>query len=108
MWFLLTFLACTGAPGDSGVASVCIDAPAVTWVSFGDGFFSTYCRSCHSAETQDRFGAPEGIDFDTPDQVRTFTESIRRVTLTDGTMPVGGGVYEDDLILLGYLLDCGL
>ncbi|MDP2312034.1 MAG: hypothetical protein Q8P41_03950 [Pseudomonadota bacterium] len=107
---LLLLAACTGAaPEDTAVVvDPCVDAHDVTWVSFGDGFFSTYCRACHSAETQDRFGAPVGTDFDTLDQVRMFEVAIRRAAIEEETMPVGGGVYDDDLLLLGEFLSCGL
>lgn len=102
----MLLLACTGAPADTAV-DPCADAHDVSWVGFADGFFATYCRSCHSAETQDRFGAPVGMDFDTRDQARTHAAAIRRAVLEQGSMPVGGGVYDEDLILLDEFLACG-
>jgi hypothetical protein len=91
---------------DSGPASGCEDAPEVTWTSWGDGFFASYCRSCHSVDSPNRFGAPAGVDFDTEAQVGDWLDRIRARTLEEGTMPVGGGVLEADLLLLGWLLDC--
>lgn len=92
-------------PADTGL---CSGAPTLSWDGWGDGFFTTYCRACHSATTPDRHGAPEGIDFDTEDQVRTGKELIRASVLTNGTMPVGGGVLPDELTLLEIYLDCWL
>ncbi|MDP2305697.1 MAG: hypothetical protein Q8P18_06690 [Pseudomonadota bacterium] len=105
---LLFLLACTGASEDTAAIDPCEGAHAVSWVGFADGFFATYCRSCHSAETQDRFGAPVGMDFDTLYQVRTHAAAVRVTALEQGSMPVGGGVYEDDLILLDEWLRCGI
>lgn len=102
----LLLLACTGAPADT--ADPCADVPAVTWSSWGQGFFRTYCTSCHSADAVDRAGAPEGVDLDTVDDVRAYEAAIRRTVLETGTMPVGGGVPDDDAYLLDLFLRCGL
>ena len=91
----------TPAPG-------CEDAYSVTWESWGDGFFATYCRSCHSIAATDRLGAPAGVDFDTADDLLFWSDAVRRTVLEEQSMPVGGGVYEDDLLLLEMLLDCGI
>ena len=86
----------------------CSDAPAVSWESWGEGFFTTWCQACHSQSTPQRSGAPEGVDFDTEADVVLWSASIRRTVLEDATMPVGGGVSESDATLLSVLLDCGL
>jgi hypothetical protein len=106
---MLLLLACT-AGTDTGdtAASACTDAPNATWASFGDGFFATYCRACHSASTAERYGAPEAVNFDSLADIRTFEASIRRTVLDDESMPVGGGVYDDDALLLDTFLTCGL
>lgn len=104
---LLLALACAGG-ADTADTAGCADAPEVNWVSFGEGFFTTYCRACHSATTQNRFGAPEGIDFDTLAEVRQYQDLVRTTVLEDESMPVGGGVFESDLILLDSFLSCGL
>ncbi|MCB9743730.1 MAG: hypothetical protein H6740_14115 [Alphaproteobacteria bacterium] len=101
-------LSCGDAPVDSGVPAICEDAPALTWANWGDGFFATYCRSCHSETTPDRRGAPEGIDFNTREQVQAQAALVRDSVLVRGSMPVGGGVYEEDLEMLEVFLDCGL
>jgi len=105
MWILLLTLLV--ACGDDD-AYLCDTSYQVTWEGWGDGFFSTYCRSCHSSTTEERNGAPEGVDFDTLDDVILWLDSIERVVLDEGSMPVGGGVYEDDLLLLEALLKCEL
>ena len=86
---------CTGPKADTA-ADVCADAHDVDWYSFGDGYFRTYCRSCHSAEVPHRYGAPETVNFDSEADVRVQAAAIRRVVLVDGTMPVGGGVLDFD------------
>jgi len=98
-----------GSSIDSADSSVnCAGAPTVTWENWGEGFFITWCQACHSAISENRNGAPEGIDFDTADDVRLWTTSIQRTVLEDGTMPMGGGLSEDDRMLLTYLIECGL
>ena len=87
----------------------CADLPDVSWEAWGAGFFRTYCTACHSSANLDaRNGAPEGIDFDTEASVRARAQDVRRVVLENGTMPVGGGVYTDDLVLLEVFLACGM
>lgn len=118
MVLLLLSLACGGpASSDSGgsgadtgsaPAEICVDAPQVTWQGWADGFFQGYCRSCHSSTTPDRRGAPEGVDFDTLADVREQRDLIRWSVVEEARMPVGGGVYEEDLYLLEVFLDCSL
>jgi hypothetical protein len=76
----------------------------VTWEGWAGGFFATYCRSCHSITTPDRQGAPEGVDFDTQANVDRQLDAVWRVVLEDERMPVGGGVFPDDLLLLRHYL----
>lgn len=94
-------------PADSSEVS-CESAPDLTWSNWGDGFFANYCRACHSESVGDRWGAPEGLDFDTLEQVQQNRGWIHQTVLVDGTMPVGGGVYEEDLEFLTYFLECSL
>ena len=96
MWILLWACADTEIEQDS----------ALGWDAWADGFFSTYCRSCHSADTPDRRGAPSGVDFGTQGEVEALRESICRVVLDEETMPVGGGVVEEDRWLLDRYLGC--
>ena len=99
-----------GAIEDTGAAVVgpCDTGLNVTWDNWGHGFFRTYCTSCHSIQSPNRYDAPEGIDFDTEAEVAQWAASIKNAVLVTETMPVGGGVYEDDLALLERYLDCGL
>jgi uncharacterized membrane protein len=101
-------LACTGTPVDTGLPAACDTGLDVTWHSFGDGFFRTYCQACHSGSAPDRSGAPAGVDFDTPEQVRAQAARIRARVLDEETMPVGGGVSAEDVVLLDRYLECGL
>jgi uncharacterized membrane protein len=104
---LLAILAGCADRGAADSADPCAGA-AVTWDNWGFAFFSSYCRSCHSADAPDRYDAPEGIDFDTLAQVRTWSAAIRSTTIDEGTMPVGGGVPDLELLRLDELLRCGL
>ncbi|MDP2311322.1 MAG: hypothetical protein Q8P41_00340 [Pseudomonadota bacterium] len=92
----------------AATAKRCAELPTVSWDAWGAGFFRTYCTACHSsANTTQRSGAPVGIDFDTEAAVHAHAADVRRVVLEAGTMPVGGGVYRDDLVLLEVYLACG-
>ena len=97
LWLLL---AC--ATTDS--ATPC--STSVTWINYADGFFAAYCRSCHSAAAVDRHGAPDGVDFDTEDEVWAQEAEIRRVVVDEATMPKGGGLDPDDLTLVDGWLRC--
>ena len=96
--------------GDTSVCTGC-DSPCesplgVTWESFGQGFFQTYCNACHSSTTEARNGAPAGVDFEQVGVAAAFEERIRVRVLEEATMPVGGGVPTEDLVLLEDLLVC--
>ena len=105
---LLALLACASRDDASPVATQdCADAVAVSWDEWGQGFFGTWCRSCHSATTPDRRGAPVGTDFDTWTEVQAQAAAIQQAVLDSGTMPVGGGISADDRALLEALLQCG-
>lgn len=116
---LLVFFtaACDPAKSDSGPSDQdtgaaaeeldCDEAPVVTWASWGAGFFVTWCQSCHSAETPQRSGAPETINFDLPEEVADQSAAIRRSVLEDETMPKGGGLGETERVLLDVFLRCG-
>lgn len=105
MSFLLLLLACnTAGDGDTGL---CVDAPVVTWASFGDGFLEENCRSCHGPNAPDRHGAPEGVTLDDRDTVLAQADLLLAVTVEDdASMPPEGGVHEDDRWLLELWLTC--
>lgn len=86
----------------------CAGEPAVRWDNWGSGFFRTWCQSCHSIHTTGRSGAPEGIDFDSEEAVKRWSDTIRRTVLDEGSMPLGSGLNDDERRLLDVLLRCGL
>jgi hypothetical protein len=121
LWSLMAFIGCAPADkptngdsdqhlNDSGIPldplfDCEVDADyTVTWDGWANGFFANYCRSCHSVTSLDRKGAPAGIDFDTRIDVDNSLSSIWRVVIENETMPIGGGVYPDDLVLVAQYL----
>lgn len=100
----------TAAAADDtgGAVTDCDGVYDLTWDNWGSSFFATYCDSCHAASSPNRFGAPEYATFDTEEEVRNWQALIRQTVLEEESMPLGGGVYEDDLFLLEIYLDCGL
>ena len=79
----------------------------VSYESFGQGFIKENCQSCHSSESQNRYGAPEGVTFDSKAQVLERIEDIYRVTLSEeADMPPSGGLFENDITLLELWLVC--
>jgi uncharacterized membrane protein len=104
---LLALAACDKPAEEAAKPADCASLPPVDWDGFAAGFFRSYCTACHSAATVERRGAPEGVDFDTEGKVREQAARIRARVLEDATMPVGGGVPDDDLALLAIYLDCG-
>ena len=102
---LLFILGCgeePSRPADSG----CSSAYGLTWDGWVKGFMTTYCLACHSVESPERRGAPVGVDFDTRDDVLQWSGPIRTRVIEEQTMPVGGGIIEDDLLMLEDFLDC--
>ena len=91
---------------DTGVCQQIDYLPS--WQGWAQGFFLTWCTSCHSEAASERYGAPVGVDFDTEEQVRTQAALIHWVVLEEESMPKGGGLYEEDQALLDVYLSCGL
>ena len=110
----LACLLASGCGSDGGDETAVVGDPlcdqgyVLTWKSWGEGFFATYCDACHAADTPNRFGATEGVTFDTLDEVRDQQDRIRVRVIEQETMPLGGGVFEDDLELLDVFLTCSL
>lgn len=99
----------TGGTVDSGepLDPLCVDAPVVTWDSWGQGFLGANCQSCHASTTSDRHGAPEEITFDERDSALAVADRIlARSAGTEPTMPPSGGVSEDDRYKLEVWLTC--
>ena len=100
---------CSGCSAGDDSSAACSDVEAaVTWENWGAGFFSDYCRTCHSASSVMRRGAPPGVDFDSLVEVQNWAAAIRLQTLDTGAMPVGGGVPPEALEQLDVFLRCGL
>lgn len=99
---LILFLACASDAPDTGPCA----QPTVTWESFGQSFLITHCQGCHASTSPQRYGAPEGISFDTQEQAAELQESIERTVLSQESMPPAGGLNEDEKALLAQWLAC--
>ncbi len=95
-----------GSSKSIDTASAVHDPCLPTWDGWTDGFIATWCRSCHSASTPDRRGAPEGTNLDTEADALALADRIRARVLEERTMPVGGGVPQAELDLLEDWLTC--
>ncbi len=99
--------ACSGGSVEPQVDPECEE---LTYDNFGRGFLLTWCTSCHSSELQpgDRYGAPEGIDFDSLGAVQKYAPLIRAVaTGPDPSMPEKGGPDVAERQRLAAWLECG-
>ncbi|MFT5583353.1 MAG: putative membrane protein [Cognaticolwellia sp.] len=103
MLFLL-MLACASQTPDTGP---CV-RPTVTWDSFGQSFLITHCQGCHASTSPQRYGAPEGLSFDTREQSAELQSSIERTVLDQESMPPAGGLNDDERELLAQWLACGI
>lgn len=101
---LALLLGCTGAApeADDTAPAAC----AVTWETWTEDFMTTYCDACHSARAVDRHGAPEAVTFDTEAETVAQIARVRARVLVDQTMPSGGGVFPDDLVLFAEWVEC--
>ncbi len=97
----------TEAPATNPNCSADEAAYPLSWEGTARPILLTYCAACHAAASPQRFGAPEGVSFDTEDEARTWGARIRARTIDIGDMPVGGGVFANDRFLLEAWLDCG-
>ena len=102
---LALLAACTGAPAEETGADTCASS-TVTWEGWTEDFFTTYCDACHGARAPERYGAPESVVFDTEAQVIAQIARVRVRVLEEQTMPLGGGVFEEDLVLLREWIEC--
>ena len=100
--------ACTGDPvastEDSGF---CATAPVVTFESFGSGFVTENCQTCHASTAPDRHDAPAGVTFDDAARCWEWRDRIlARASGAEATMPPMGGTTDDDRYLLEVWLTC--
>lgn len=96
----------TGAPAaDTGA---CADAAALSWASFGAGFFVQNCQSCHASTSPDRHGAPPDVTFDDEASVRARADRVLARAAGDAPdMPPSGGVSLAEREKLTLWLTCG-
>lgn len=101
---VFALLACTSEPApDSAECSV----EDLRWANYGDIFFRDWCRSCHSANSPNRFGAPEEVNFDTLQEVRDDAAAIDASVMDSRSMPWGGGITDAEREKLSAYLACG-
>jgi uncharacterized membrane protein len=96
VWTLL--LACT-QPADTAGCSP-------SWDPWGHSFFVQWCDACHAETTPNRYGAPEGVTFDTERQVLEQVDRVQARVLDQQDMPPGSPIDADELALLQDWLDC--
>ena len=103
-------MGCSDGKVDDTAASdtACNTDYRLTWDSYGDQFFHTWCRSCHSENAPQRFDAPESVNFDTEEDVITWKDRVQARVIDEKTMPLGGGISDDELATLQQYLDCSL
>lgn len=105
MPLLLLMLSC--AKGEAVDTGACAQS-AVSWDSFGQGFLITHCQGCHASTSPQRYGAPEGIAFDTQAQAAELQDAIERTVLDQESMPPAGGINDEERALLEQWLACGI
>ena len=100
--------ACGGNTQESedSAEPVCDTALPVTWSNWGQGFVLTHCSGCHAETALDRHGAPEGLFFDTENQVLESAAMLLSMVVEEETMPPAGGVREEEMVLLEAWLGC--
>lgn len=107
--FLLVFgwMGCGEKEADDTAVGFCADAPLVTYESFGAGFFTQECESCHASTSPNRLGAPESVTFDTEEEILALKDRVlERATGDSATMPPQGGVPDEDREKLEFWLRC--
>jgi len=118
---VLSTLACAGdgSPDpmvvDEGPWTTLVDRPCpedsfLSWENFGDPFMRNWCTGCHSVSLleAERGAAPMGIDFNSPDGVKSHLERVWvRAGDENRTMPPAGGPGAAERALLGEWLACG-
>lgn len=103
----MLLLLAAGCNDDETVDEACNDAPVVTWESFGQDFTRANCQPCHASTSDNRYGAPEGVVFDTKaDVLERADQVLERAGASPPTMPPQGGLEVDDQELLRVWLEC--
>lgn len=65
-----------GCEGGEPTGSTCPTTDPPTFANFGDQFFQTYCRGCHSSSATNRYDAPSNQNYDTEDDIRRHASDI--------------------------------
>ena len=106
MFWVLVLVSCENS-SDTGNIHTNFDYECpLTWNNWGEGFFTTWCQSCHSRTTPQRNGAPEGMNFDTLTDVFEWQAAIRDSVIDNDRMPKGGGIPNDVKEQLIEYMDC--
>ena len=84
----------------------CVDAPTVTYASFGQGFLTFSCQGCHGSSSVDRQGAPESVTFDDHEQALQWLDRIYQRTYVTLDMPPALGIFDEDLERLRIWVEC--
>lgn len=105
---LAACIAAAGCAGGDSAASCTLDSGGghPTWANFGESFFLTYCDACHAADSPNRFGAPLSVTFDSEAELDGQIDAVRRTVLDERSMPLGGGLPDEDLAALDNYLRC--
>lgn len=103
---LLLLCACDGA-ADTDTDAACIEVEDLSWQAYGRPFLADWCLSCHAEDNPnaETYGVPEGVYFETWDEVQVWKGPIA-ATLLDESMPLGGGMDEDDRALAVLWFQC--
>ncbi len=89
---------------------LCPPFSTLDWENAGQPYLLTWCTPCHSSHlsTEDRAGAPSGINFDSYDGLSGQLENvIGYVEGDDPLMPPEGGPPEADNAAFLEWLRCG-
>jgi uncharacterized membrane protein len=103
------------AGGGVSTQAVCPTPSTLTYASFGQPFFNSYCQRCHASTVTDlaRMGAPADHTFDTVEQIRSLSHHIDELAAagpaaTNTEMPPDGAMpTEAERRQLGEWLACG-
>lgn len=97
------------APEVAKDSALCVDAPPVDWETFGEGFVTQNCQTCHASTSPNREDAPDDVTFDNAGDVWAMKDLVLSLAATEApTMPPLGGTTDDDRYLLEVWLTCGV
>jgi uncharacterized membrane protein len=86
-----------------GCTEQCPDGPS--YEAWAEGFFLSKCQPCHAPHAREIFEAPD-IELGTHADLLDQLDVIRTSVLETQRMPPGGGLSEDERMLLEQWLDC--